>query len=405
MSDKILDTALGQYRLNRFPIQKNTPLRAWDAADEYLLSYLDEHHLLDDTQHDQQHNPLHRKLRILLINDSFGALTLSLQHYSVQNWSDSFLSHQACLNNFKDNHSTHSPSLVLSTESPQGSFDLVLIKVPKTLALLEDFLIRLKAHIHADTHIIAAAMLKHLPKTALLLFEKILGTSKTSLAKKKARLIFTRYEKTQDTLQSPYPSTYLESSTALSLRHDANVFSRDKLDLGTRFLLQQFPHLPTASRIVDLGCGDGILGIMAQKQMPTAQLSFVDESYMAIASAQANYQKNWLDSLDSEVNNNVDNTTDHANTAHFIVCHALHTVPHGVDLILCNPPFHQQHSIGDFIAWQMFSQSQQRLQTGGELWIVGNRHLNYHSKLKKLFGNCRQVATNRKFTVWAAQKR
>jgi len=384
MNDEILDTALGQYRLNRFPPQKNSPLRAWDAADEYLLSYLAENKLL------------HNTLRILIINDSFGALTLSLYNYSVQNWSDSFLSHQACLNNFKHNHCSKLPRLISSVEHPEGMVDLVLIKVPKSLVLLEDFLIRLKPHIHADTKIIAAAMLKHLPKSALVLFEKILGASHTSLAKKKARLIFTRYEQTQRYLQSPYPSHYLEASTALYLQHHANVFSKDKLDIGTRFLLQQFKHLPTnACQIVDLGCGDGILGIMAQQQMPAAQLNFVDESYMAIASAQTNYQKNCLDK-----------DVTHPNpSANFIVSHALQKLPQLVDLILCNPPFHQQHSIGDFIAWQMFLQSQQQLQTGGELWIVGNRHLNYQNKLKKVFGNFRQIAANRKFTVLAAQKR
>jgi 16S rRNA G1207 methylase RsmC len=375
MKKEHLETAFGQYTLARFPMQNNTPLRAWDAADEYLLSHLDEHKLLAQSD------------KILIINDSFGALSLSLQQYSVQNWSDSFMSHQACLNNFQDNARVNTSRLIPSTEQPQGQFDVVLIKVPKTLALLEDFLIRLKAHIHSDTNIIAAAMLKHLPKSALILFEKILGHSRTSLAKKKARLIFTRYEQTQTHLQSPYPSHYLESSTGLTLQHHANVFSKDKLDIGTRFLLQQFKHLGNAEHIVDLGCGDGILGIMAQKQMPSASLNFIDESYMAIASAQYNYQQVFADKV-----------------ANFTVSHALQKLQQPADLILCNPPFHQQHSISDFIAWQMFQQSQQQLKKGGELWIVGNRHLNYHSKLKKLFGNCRQIAANRKFTVLAAKK-
>jgi len=72
------------------------------------------------------------------------------------------------------------------------------------------------------------------------------------------------------------------------------------------------------------------------------------------------------------------------------------------DLILCNPPFHQGHVIGDHIAWQMFAQSKKQLRKDGELWIVGNRHLQYHIKLKKIFGNCRQVAGNAKFVMLAA---
>ena len=44
------------------------------------------------------------------------------------------------------------------------------------------------------------------------------------------------------------------------------------------------------------------------------------------------------------------------------------------------------------------------LQYGGELRIVGNRHLDYHHKLKKLFGNCTLIASNQKFVVLRAVK-
>ncbi len=75
------------------------------------------------------------------------------------------------------------------------------------------------------------------------------------------------------------------------------------------------------------------------------------------------------------------------------------------DCIVCNPPFHQQHVIGDHIAWQMFQQAQRVLRKGGELRVIGNRHLNYHVHLKKLFGNWHAVAGNAKFAIIKAYKR
>ena len=74
------------------------------------------------------------------------------------------------------------------------------------------------------------------------------------------------------------------------------------------------------------------------------------------------------------------------------------------DLVLDNPPFHQQNSIGDAIAWQMFIDARRTLRTGGELWIVGNRHLAYHTKLKKIFGNCEQIASNGKYVILKSLK-
>ena len=76
-----------------------------------------------------------------------------------------------------------------------------------------------------------------------------------------------------------------------------------------------------------------------------------------------------------------------------------------LNLIVCNPPFHQNQAVGDQIAWRMFTQARRVLDTGGELLIVGNRHLGYHVKLKRLFGNCRVVDSDKKFVVLGAVKK
>ncbi|NQD94767.1 methyltransferase, partial [Pseudomonas sp. CrR25] len=78
--------------------------------------------------------------------------------------------------------------------------------------------------------------------------------------------------------------------------------------------------------------------------------------------------------------------------------------PDSLDLVLCNPPFHQQQVVGDFLAWRMFQQARAALVKGGELWIVGNRHLGYHAKLKRLFRGVEQVAATPKFVVLKAIK-
>ena len=91
--------------------------------------------------------------------------------------------------------------------------------------------------------------------------------------------------------------------------------------------------------------------------------------------------------------------------AEFTVTNCLQGISNdSVDLVLNNPPFHQQTSVGDTIAWQMFIDARKALKTSGELWVVGNRHLAYRAKLKKIFGNCEQVASNTKFVLLKAVK-
>jgi len=395
-----LKTAWGQYTLHRFPLLKNDSLRAWDAADEYLLRYFSENTIADSTKNKGKHS-------VLLVNDAFGALAVSLHEMSPDCWSDSYLSQLATNYNLHHSQLAFQPRFIPSTELPtvERPYDVVVIKIPKTMALLEDQLIRLKAYISSDTRIVAAAMTKHIHSSTLKLFEKIIGSTTTSLAVKKARLIFSKYEIKEQFVTPVYPKTYPLKEFDITLTNHANVFAKDKLDRGAQLLIQQFKALPNpvepiepteqapiqtkTQKVVDLGCGNGVLGIVAQHYLPTSQLCFIDESYMAIASAKASYHKNYPDQQ-----------------ADFLIGNGLSDYqPDTIDLILCNPPFHQEHTVGEHLAWKMFQQSLLCLKRGGQLWIVANRHLNHHSKLKRLFGNSHLIASNKTFVVLAAKKR
>jgi 23S rRNA (guanine1835-N2)-methyltransferase len=368
-----LTVAQGEFELNRLPKRPRELLRAWDAADEYLLDTLAEQpELLNGA-------------RILIVNDSFGALAVALSAYRPYALSDSYLSQQATrLNLAANNLPEHSVSLLSSLDMPEGVFDLVLIKVPKTLALLEDELIRLRSHLTASTRIIVAGMVKALPSSVWKLLERLIGPATTSLAKKKARLIFAALDLELVIPPSPYPVSYRLENTDYLISNHANVFSRDSLDIGTRFFLQHLPARQDACDIVDLGCGNGLVGLIAAERCPNATVHFVDESFMAVASARDNFRRAFGERRE----------------ATFRVGDGLMDAEsESADLILCNPPFHQQNTVGDQIAVSLFKQSKRVLRKGGELWVIGNRHLDYHSYLDRLFGGHAVIAANSKFVI------
>ncbi|MEN2508565.1 class I SAM-dependent methyltransferase [Stutzerimonas stutzeri] len=372
----ILESPYARLDLIRQPEQPNEPLQAFDAADEYLLTQL----------HEQQ---LPAGSRVLILNDSFGALACALaQQAEVTSSGDSHLAHLALEKNLQRNGlATDSVTFVPASEAVQGPFDRVLIRVPKTLALLEEQLIRLHGQLAPGAQVIAAAMIKHLPRAAGDLLEKYIGPVQASLAVKKARLLTaTPVQKAAPV--SPYPTRYRLDQPAIELLNHANLFCREDLDIGTRAFL---PHLPRALgnlRVADLGCGNGVLGIVYALGNPQAQLTLVDESYMAVQSARENWQAILGD-----------------RPADIRAGDGLAEQPmDSLDLVLCNPPFHQQQVVGDFLAWRMFTQAKTALAKGGELWIVGNRHLGYHLKLKRLFGKVEQVAATPKFVILRAIK-
>jgi 16S rRNA (guanine1207-N2)-methyltransferase len=233
-------------------------------------------------------------------------------------------------------------------------------------------------------------MARHIHSSTLELFESILGPTTTTRAVKKSRLILTQLDHSLNEGQSEYPSSYeLELDRSYQIVNHAGLFSRDRLDAGSRLLLENMAAGEQYQRIVDLGCGNGVLGLVAAIMNPESTLLFCDESHMAIASARANFESAFTSTREAEfrVGNCLQGVADDSR-----------------DLVLINPPFHLQHSIGDAIAWQMFKDARRVLVKGGELRIVGNRHLGYHAKIKKLFGNCATIDTNKKFVVLKAIK-
>ncbi|MGE8500771.1 MAG: methyltransferase [Pseudomonas sp.] len=371
-----LVTPFADLDLIRQPEQQNEPLQAFDAADEYLLSHL----------HEQGIGPGDR---VLVLNDGFGALACSLAaHCQVTSSGDSHLGHLALQKNLARNGlPAEAVGFVPASETAQGPFDWVLIRVPKTLALLEEQLIRLHGQLAPDARVVAGAMIKHLPRAAGDLLEKYIGPVQASLAIKKARLL-TATAQTKAASVSPYPTRYTLDNPAIELINHANVFCRDGLDIGTRAFLPHLPRHLGRIRVADLGCGNGVLGIAYALSSPQAELTLVDESYMAVQSARENWQAA-LGERAVEIRAG-DGLAEQAADS--------------LDLVLCNPPFHQQQVVGDFLAWRMFQQARAALVTGGELWIVGNRHLGYHAKLKRLFRGVEQVAATPKFVVLKASK-
>lgn len=357
--------------LKRYPEQESkSTLQAWDSADEYLLdTFLN----LDKTSG-----------RILLINDSFGALTCALNAFNPVNISDSYISQQAAKLNLQRNHLTEDTCEFidcLMSFPPKPA--VVLIKIPKTLALLEFQLYQLSQVVTPETIIIAGAKTQDIHTSTLQLFEKWLGPTKTSLAKKKSRLIFCQPTREERDELVPLLSWPLES-TNYQIANYPSVFSRSSLDIGARFFMAHLP-IGLEGKIADLGCGNGVIGLIALEQNPQASLLFTDESYMAVESAGYNIAFNRKADF---------------GRCQFIVDNSLSQQTAGsLQAVLCNPPFHQQNVITDHIARQMFNDAKRCLDKGGELRIIGNRHLGYHHYLRKLFGNCETLASNNKFVI------
>lgn len=375
-NEAVLDVPQGQFGLRRFPEQGKATLRAWDSADEYVLRHLSELEL--DPQG-----------AWLLVNDSFGALAVALADQRPTAMADSVLAHMASRENMLRNGLDDSAVRLLSClDDPPERVDYLVVKVPKSLALLEDQLRRVRPSLHPETVVVGAGMTRHIHTSTLDLFKAVLGPTVTTRAHRKSRLICTTFDPELDPGPSAYPKSFRIESGYEVVSH-AGVFSQRRLDAGTRLLLDNLLVGPDHHDVVDLGCGNGVLGLSVQLAMPDAHITFVDSSFAAVASAEATYAGVFGSAAD----------------AAFVVGDSMTGFEdQTVDLVVSNPPFHEDRALGDAVAWQMFTDAWRCLRPGGELRIVGNRHLGYHTKLKRIFKNVEVVASNPKFVVLQSAK-
>ncbi|WP_244452000.1 methyltransferase [Streptomyces seoulensis] len=377
-----MTTPWGETELSRFPDDPRDRLRAWDASDAYLLRHLAE-------------EGVDLSGEVVVLGDRWGSLATALAAHRPTQITDSFLSQEATRANLARAGVGPGAVRLLTTQDPVPErVDVLLVRVPKSLALLEDQLLRLAPALHAGTVVIGTGMVKEIHTSTLKLFERILGPTRTSLAQQKARLIFCTPDPALARPKNPWPYGYtlpdgVGVASGRPVVNHAGVFCADRLDIGTRFFLQHLPEGPRGRRVVDLGCGNGVVGTAVALADPEAEVLFVDESFQAVASAEATYKANGV-----------------PGHAEFRVGDGLAGVaPGSVDLVLNNPPFHSHQATSDATSWRMFTGAEQALRPGGELWVIGNRHLGYHVKLKRLFGNCELVASEPKFVVLKAVKK
>lgn len=376
-------------RLQRYPDYQREQLRAWDAADEYLLNHISEHKLVE------------KNTCALIVNDAFGALILGIKaqeaEASIHGVNDSFSARQGLLANAEINNldlgsfqCTNSLSIA-PVESAKT--DLILIKIPKSLAHLELQLSQLKPFISDATVVVAVGMVKTIHSSTLKIFENVIGRTTTSLARKKARLIFS--EPDLERIDEPHEANPLErkisadetaSGHPISLMSYPGVFAHGKLDIGTRFLLENLNIPQSSEKILDLGCGSGVMGIAAALQNQTTKVTFVDDSYLAVESAKLSVKQSIPENRQEDM--------------FFLTTHSMWGIEdESQDLILNNPPFHDAGAKTSNIALDMFKDSKRVLKKGGQLIVIANRNLGYHMHLKRIFGNCETVKGNKKFVI------
>ena len=176
----------------------------------------------------------------------------------------------------------------------------------------------------------------------------------------------------------------------LRLRTAPGLFSPRAVDAGTLAMLSQV-EFGREDKVLDLGCGYGVVGLVAARLGRPERVWLVDKDPAAVEIARANLAAN------------------DASAATVVLSDGFRSFfETGFDKILCNPPYQADFAVPKHFIEKGFN----RLMVGGTLFMVTKRELWYRKKITSVFGGVkvREVdgyfvfEATRKTTQYAAKK-
>lgn len=150
----------------------------------------------------------------------------------------------------------------------------------------------------------------------------------------------------------------------LMFQTNDTMFSPRYIDPGTLTMLSQV-NFDNEELILDLGCGYGVVGILAAKFIKPSKVYMVDIDKEAISLSKENARLNEVEGvqiIQSDGFKNLDVT--------------------GFSLILCNPPYTVDFAVPKRFIKKAFN----RLRIGGRFFMVTKRRLWYKNKFISIFG-------------------
>lgn len=273
--------------------------------------------------------------------------------------------------------------------------DTVVIRIPQERVALLQLLVDAFAVLKMGGRCYIAGATNEGIKTAAGTMETLFGNARV-LSRDSSHRVVSAVKRTDapaDTalLENPYlqPDVYNQLNAILrgkeyTLYTRPGIFSWDHVDEATAILADAM-QVPHGASVLDVGCGCGVLGIVAASLSGGGPLCMLDADVEAVRSATRSAESNSVTRFRALVSDVASAVLDER-----------------FDVVVTNPPFHVGKATDLDVPMQFIEDAFQVLTEGGHLFLVANRTLPYEQAIRHRFGNVANLHDGPRFKVLTA---